>query len=77
MPAGHTTKQTLTHFRAGLLASLPAKLRELSNPVRKQVNDMVRYGWASEVNGVVYRTPLGAKLLNEKNEREGFPLVKV
>lgn len=72
MPRGHTTKKTMTHFRATLLGLLPTPVKDLNHPWRKQLNEMCGYGWADVRDGVAYRTQIGNALLNEANARDGF-----
>lgn len=48
MPAGHTTKRTLTPYRADLLRDIAAGkvLLDHTNGARRhQVNEMIRAGW--------------------------------
>ncbi len=47
MPAGHTTKQTLTRYRADLLRSLPLDNRRIRNPKRFQLGCCIGFGWAT------------------------------
>ena len=45
MPTGHTDKQTMTTFRAGLILGLPLAERQMSHAQRRQVGEMQSYGW--------------------------------
>lgn len=75
MPSGHTTKKTLTHYRAKLLGWLPAERKPFRVPERRQFNEMARFGWVESRGGTLHRTAEGTRLLNEKNALEGFALV--
>jgi hypothetical protein len=64
---GHTTKRTMTLHRATLLGRCPisitAAYSELRAADRKQLNDCVRYGWATHDREAFRITPKGAKLV--------------
>lgn len=50
MPTGHTDKQTLTSYRAGVLRELERgalQIKHIASAKRRQLNDMVRCGWVS------------------------------
>lgn len=51
MASGHTTKRTLTPYRAALLRRMPLHGMALDAAERKQGNDMMGFGW-------VVRSPL-------------------
>ncbi len=69
MPSGHTTKQTMTPYRASLMRLIGRKFGmaygELDHAARKQANDMLCYGWLENDNGVYRTTLAGREKLHE------------
>ncbi len=54
MPSGHTDDRAMTPYRAALLARLPVARIALETQERRQLNEMVRFGWVED-DGTVYR----------------------
>lgn len=66
MPTGHTTKKTLTPYRASLLDRLqngPVQRRSISSADRRQFNDLCLFGWADDDGQSFTLTGAGASKL--------------
>lgn len=67
MPTGHTTKQTLTPYRAGLLDRLrsgPVARHSVSAVERRQFNDLCLFGWVDDDGRNYLLTDIGAGKLD-------------
>lgn len=67
MPTGHTTKKTMTAYRATLLRRLvdgPVARRTVSAAERRQFNDLVGFGWVADNGSSFTMTETGRNKLN-------------